>query len=322
MLELVVLCLPVLLVAFIVHRLRSASRREADVFASEAAARGWALPDSGELRLQVAVGGGTLLLEPFRERVGRAYRTWLAGRVTGLANAPDVWLREASAVALTDVPPGMVEVPLEAWFTRHYRVFARDPAAFSRWCRPEVLRALSRSRVIKRLEVADGTLTLRASHMRAVPVLAQIVAVATALCDPESRPKLDVLDVPESSGAWLLGLVLALAVLAPLFVIPIAVAFAPVSDLPGGRALATPVLCPDGGEPETVWGHKNSWSVICRLPDGAAPPVQAGAREPRVVPGCRFPTLTAVVLSLEVLTLAWVVAVFTIRRVLRLVRVA
>jgi hypothetical protein len=314
MLELVVLALPILLAFFVVQRLRRASRRSRDTFAAEAAARGWALPDSGELRLSVPAGRHLVQLEPFRERVGRAHRVWLAGRVVGLGHAPDAWIREAASVSLSDVPPGMVEVALEPWFTRHFRAFAHDPEAFRAWCGEDVRRALARSRVIKRLEVSSGTLTLRASHLQAVPVLAQILAVATALCDPEARPKLDVLDVPESSGAGLIGL--ALAFLAPVFFIPIAVALAPVSDLPGGRALATPVLCPHGGTPETVRRNKNAWSVQCRASDVV--PEAPGA--PEIVPGCRFPTLTATVLSIEVLAVVYVALLFTFLRVRRIVR--
>ena len=303
MLEIIVLALPIVVAVLVVVRLRGSARSARTDFAVQAAANGWALPESGELRLALPIGGLTLQLEPFRERVVRSHLIWLGGRVTGLEGAPDVWLRTADAVALPEVPAGMVEVPLEPWFTRHYRVFAHDPDAFRAWCREDVRRALARSRVVRRLEVVSGTLTLRATHMRSVRLLDRVIAIATALADPSARPKLDILDVPQSHHFDALGG--AVMFLAPVFFLPIVVIMVPLTDFPPGRVIAAPVLCPHGGEPETVDGSRSDWTVRCRVEagQGAGPAgdvAAASLSEAGLVPGCRLPTFTAVVLSFEV----------------------
>ncbi len=298
MLELAVLAAPVALFVVMVILGRAGVRAERRRFAAGMASRGWTW-SGDELRFSVPLSSRELRIEPFHVTVGDSVEKHLGGRVVGLGHAPDAFVCDAESFALPEVPPGLVEVRTEPPFSAKYRAFAADPAAFERWCDSATRTALAHTGCVRRIEVARGSLVMRMPYERSLEKLDAAVAIASALADPPSRSGLAPYVAPtRSPRSETSALGCALALVLGLVVVPAATAFVPVTDWQAGRALAAPIVCPQGGVPSTLHdGDDENWNVRCKNTHGRHEqnPLAEGD-----LPSCRFPTLTTAVLSLEV----------------------
>jgi hypothetical protein len=298
MLEIAALAAPVLSFLILFLLARAGGRALARAFSDGLAASGWVevrTEGRAELRLSRTVAGRELALETFVEAVGDARETYLGGRVVGLAEVPDVWLVTAETFKLTEVPSGLVEVPVEAWFSQYYRVFAGDVAAFDRWCDATVRRALVHTGCVQRLEVRQGTLTLRVPHARKLELLDAVTGLMVALIDPASRADLARWQGPRPQTRS--GAVGCVALVLTLLAVPLGCAFAPVTDFAPGRVVAAPIVCPQGGVPRTLH-HDAGWNVRCMAEGRDRDPHDRYGEGD--FPSSRLPTLTTLALTLEV----------------------
>jgi hypothetical protein len=297
---LVLAAMPAALLIFTLLLWRGNRRMEA-ALAAALQVRGWQQsPSANGIIISVPFGGRVLAIEPYLVPSGRSQQRRSAMRHVGV-ESPDMQLFWAPSYAADKVRPGLVEVPLAASAQPVLRAFASDPSAFSRAVPADVVAALVAAKWPGvEISVERGTLSMTFPFTLEIALLDRLVAVFHAIAIP-SAPRLAGLQAgvrPTMAAAWgcAIGVALFVGVLAGV----IGASVSPLPDHSIGRAIAAPVVCPNGGTPDVLHYStrpgSGNWNVTCEKKAGT----RTGVGTPGAYEPSRFPSLTTGILSFEV----------------------
>lgn len=302
MLVILVYAVPPLLILLFGIRLRSSNIRARAELAKGFAERGWRATGEGEGRtVVVPIESREVTFETYYQRTAKSRYAVLGCRHVGIEGVGDLQIVPVHRYAAGEIRAGLAEVTTEPPFRAKFRAFAADASAFERTFRPAVQRAMVAFGLPIGISLEKGTLVAWTLDTDDLDLLDRFVAIVGAILGAEGRGTLRLRLEPRRTGSATVGCIVGAGALGAFLAGGIGAALVPLPDHAPGRAIATPVVCPNGGVPDVVHyssGKGNSWNVQCVK--------KAESRTFREIradgdyASCPAPNLTLGVLSFEV----------------------